>query len=595
MKLSDYVAQFVTALQVKQVFLISGGGMMHLLDSFGKQPLELICNLNEQATAICADSVGQYTKNIGVCLVTTGPGGTNAMTGVAAAFLDSTPVLMISGQCKTADSAKLRGVRQFGAQEVDVVAMATPITKYAVTVTDPTTIRYELEQAVYLAKEGRQGPVWVDIPLDVQGTDIDPASLQGFTPSTDAPKALAQTLLQTQVAEVFSLLQEAKRPLFLIGGGAVCDGREALQALLQTLQVPVLTTWRAKDLLHETHPLYVGMPGAPAYRYSNNILQNCDLLVVLGSRLNVTLTIYDEAHFATQAKKVVVDIDEQELGKLSMKDALLIKQDATAFVEALTAIATPIATDPRWMAYCNEQKAKYPLCNERQPLDNEGKVDGYYLAEVLSHHAKESDQYVGSSSGRTCGISHMGIFLKEGQRFVSSMGLGSMGFTVPSAIACCLAGGKRRTIALEGDGSLQHNIQELQLIQNYHLPIKLFVLSNEGYASIYMMQKNNFEERYVASHYQNGVAFPKMADVAKAYGLDYHCIETDDEVESVVQQVLCDDRPTLCEVRSSIYFDEIPKSMTVAHANGTFSSSALENLYPFLPAEEVCENMIKWD
>ena len=596
MKLSDYVADFLAGLSVRDIFLISGGGMMHLLDSVGKHPaIRLVCNLNEQASSICADSAGQYTGNLGVCLLTTGPGGTNAMTGVAASYLDSTPVLVISGQCKTADFASRRGVRSFGAQEVDVTAMARPVTKYAVTVTDPDSIRYHLEKAVYLARHGRKGPVWVDVPLDVQGAQIDPSALRSFSPEQEGLTAPPPDF-SGPVQETYALLQAARRPAVLIGGGLVLSGaREEFLELCGRLQIPVLSTWRAKDVLPHDDPLYFGMPGIPAPRYANYILQNCDFLLILGTRLNPALTAYDEPHFAFQAKKVMVDIDEKEIEKLDMPFALTVAADAGDFVRAMLAQANPPAGNSaqEWLAFCRKMKQKYPLENELQPLDNEGLTDGYRLAREISRQSRPEDVFVGSSSGRTCGISHMALELKSGQRFISSMGLGSMGFTVPSAIACCLASG-RRTIALEGDGSLQHNLQELQLIQTYQLPVKLFILSNRGYASIYMMQKNNFQSRFAACDPATHVVFPSLRDVAGTYGLDYLCIPDNSHIPGTVRDALKDNRPVLCEVLSSIYFDEIPKSKTIAHPDGTFSSCPLENLYPFVSEEEQRENMPDW-
>lgn len=598
MKLSDYVAHFLVSIGVHDIFLISGGGMMHLLDSVGKHTgLNLICNLNEQASSICADSYGQFTNDLGVCMLTTGPGGTNAVTGIAASFLDSTPVLAISGQCKTADFASIRGVRQFGAQEVDIVSIVTPITKYAVTVTEPVQIRYCLEKAVYLAQHGRRGPVWVDIPLDVQGAQIEPESLKGFDPITEGYVDPKPDLVRS-IGHIFDLLCQAHRPLFLIGGGLVASGaRLPFRQLAQRLGVPVLATWRAKDVFFDTDPLYFGAPGIPTTRYSNYILQNSDLLIILGTRLNPALTAYDEPHFAFQAKKVIVDIDRNEIKKLNIQWEEKIVCDAADFVSAMLLAADnhPLPKYDAWHAFCSRIKSKYPIECEVQPYDSCGLTDGYLLAKHLSDKMLPSDVFVGSSSGRTCGISHMAITLKPGQRFISSMGLGSMGFTVPSAISCCLASGKRRTIALEGDGSLQHNIQELQLIRTYQLPIKLFILSNGGYASIYMMQKNNFDGRYAACIPTTGLKFPSVKDIAATYHLTYYCIQSNDQIDSVLDLVMTDDAPVLCEVCSSIYFDEIPKSMTVAHEDGKFSSSKLENLYPFLSDEEVAQNMPRWE
>lgn len=595
MKLSDYVINYLENYGVKDIFLISGGGMMHLLDSVGKSDINVICNLNEQASAICADSYGQFSNKLGVCMLTTGPGSTNAITGISAAYLDSTPVLAISGQCKTQDNAKLRGVRQYGAQEVDIISMVNSTTKYAIQITDKNSICYHLQKAIYLATHGRKGPVWLDIPLDIQSAQINIEDLYEFNPekeglvfTTDKKK------LDSSVDKVYELLKSSTRPALLIGGGVVGAGvKREVRELIGKLKIPVLNTWRSKDVFEEDYTYYFDSPGIPAKRYSNYILQNCDLLIVVGTRLNAALTAYDEENFAFKSKKVIVDIDENELNKFKMNFELYIHADAGDFINLMINKRDKhiLPNYDKWIKYCINIKSKYPLNKEIQPYDNEGLTDGYLFAEKLSSYFNNNDVFVGSSSGRTCGISHMAVQLKKGQRFISSMGLGSMGFVVPSTISCCIASGKNRTIAIEGDGSLQHNIQELQVISNYKLPIKLFILSNNGYASIYMMQKNNFKNNFTACNKLTGIQFPNIFDVAKTYGLDYYRIENNEQIDSVLDKVMKDESPVLCEIVSSIYFDEIPKSKTVVNKDGTFSSSKLENLYPFLSKEEVSENM----
>lgn len=597
MKVSDYIAEFLVSLDIKDIFLISGGGMMHLLDSVGRRSeLNLVCNLNEQASSICADAYSQYNDNLGVCMLTTGPGGTNAITGIAASYLDSTPVLAISGQCKTADFASLRKVRQYGAQEVDIVSIVNPITKYAVKITDKDSICYHLEKAVYLAKHGRKGPVWLDIPLDIQAAQIEPDKVSHFIPEHEALEC--QPLdLTSAIEHIYHLFEQAKRPVILIGGGTVLSGaREEIKAFVDAFSIPILATWRAKDVFAEDHPLFFGLPGIPAPRYSNYILQNCDLVFILGSRLNSSLTAYDEPHFAFNAKKIIVDIDPNEINKLDMQfEEKLTVDIRTLLKEMLSQKAGKHMPDfKNWISFCKKMKQQYPLEKEQQPYDTNGLVDGYRLAKAISENSLKTDIWVGSSSGRSCGISHMAVKLKSGQRFISSMGLGSMGFTLPFAIACCLSSGKRRTLAIEGDGSLQHNIQELQLITNYQLPVKLFILSNSGYASIYMMQKNNFKSNFAACNKDTHVLFPLIKDIAECYHIDYYLIEKDEQADEIIKKVMADERPVLCEVTVSLFFDEIPKSMTVVHPDGSFSSSQLENLYPFLEEHEIEANMPSW-
>jgi len=595
MKLADYVANFLTENGIKDLFLISGGGIMHLLDSVAKQEgLNLVFNLNEQATGICADSYAQYTNHLGACLVTTGPGATNAVTGCAGAWLDSSPVLYISGQTKTADMGQLKGLRQFGAQEVAIVPIVTPITKYAVTVMQADEIKYHLEKAVYLATHGRRGPVWIDIPLDIQGSQVELQNLKGFDPELEG--LLESYTVETDViSKVYDLINNSKRPVVLMGHGVTASGKgENLRQLLDDFRMPALATWRAKGIYGDDDELFMGSPGIPTTRYSNYVLQNSDFLLIIGSRLNPAITAYAEDNFAPNAIKVIVDIDINEINKLTILFDLKINTDAGVFTESLISNKDKYIKKSResWIEYCVNIKAKYPLSKEVQPLDNEGKVDGFMFADKLSDYITSEDVVVGSSSGRTCGISHMALKLKREQKFITSMGIGSMGWCLPSAIACCVASGKQRTILLEGDGSLQHNIQELALINTYKLPIKLFVYSNSGYASIYVMQKNNFDSNYSGCNKECGVNFPNMKSIALTYDLDYYVIKSNNEINTVLEKVMKDDRPVLCEVEGSINFDEIPKSKTIAYNDGTFSSSKLEYLYPFIDLTEHNENII---
>lgn len=596
-KVSDYIMQFLVDHGIRDLFLISGGGMMHLLDAAARQEgLNLVFNLNEQASSICGESYAQFTGHLGACMVTTGPGATNAVTGCAGAWLDSTPVLYISGQCKTEQMGQLRGLRIYGAQEVAIVPCVKPITKYAVTVLRAREIRYHLEKAYYLATHGRRGPVWIDVPLDIQGASVDTDELPGFDAEAEG-LAENHTVDTAAIEKIYDLLNAARRPAILIGHGVVAAHRQqAARDLAESFRIPVLATWRAKGVFGDEEPLFMGSPGIPAPRFSNYVLQNCDFLLIVGARLNAAVTAYDEPRFAPLAQKVMVDIERGEIDKLHMDFAVTLEADAADFLDAFAAAESRFVPQDRtaWLDYCTRMKEKYPLNREKQPLDQEGKTDGYRFADRLSDYARPDDVFVGSSSGRTCGISHLAFRLKRGQDFVTSMGIGAMGWTVPSAIACCVASGKRRTLALEGDGSLQHNLQELQLIRTYGLPIKLFVLENGGYASIYAMQRNNFESRFAGCTPDSGLVLPDLPAVAALYGLPYYCIHSDGEIDDVLRAVMADDAPCLCQVEGSIRFDEIPKSVTVAHPDGTFSSSRLENLYPFVSEEEQRENMPDW-
>lgn len=596
-KVSDYIMEFLVNHGIKDLFLVSGGGMMHLLDSAGRNPnLNLIFNLNEQASGICADSYAQYTGNLGACMLTTGPGATNAVTGCAGAWVDSTPAIFISGQCKTEQMGQLMGLRIYGAQEIAIVPCVKPITKYAITVLKKEEISYHLEKAIYLATHGRKGPVWIDVPLDIQGASVEIDDLIHFN-ERDENIYTSKEIREEDIRKVFKLMNKAQRPVFLIGHGVVASHREQeIRKLAELFQVPVLATWRAKGVFGDEEPLYMGSPGVPATRYSNYVLQNADFLLIIGTRLNPAITAFDENHFAYNATKVMVDIEREEIEKLDIDFELSIEADAADFIDALIKYKDIYHNCDRlvWLDYCSRMKQKYPLENEIQPEDNEGKVDGFLFANRLSHYSSANDVVVGSSSGRTCGISHMAYRLKKGQRFVTSMGIGAMGWCIPSAIACCIASERKRTLVMEGDGSLQHNIQELALINTYHLPIKIFVFSNGGYASIFSMQRNNFESRLFGCNKDSGLELANIRKVADLYNMPYYHIGNNDEIDSVLGLIMNDNQPCLCEVEASIFFDEIPKSMTIVNSDGSFSSSKLEMLYPFIGMEEQCDNMPEW-
>lgn len=586
-KVSDYVFQKLRETGVDTVFTLTGGGIMHLVNSLGESGMTYVCCHHEQACAIAAQAYGMYHDRLGVCLVTTGPGGTNALTGTAAAYMDSTPVLFLSGQVKREDFASLRGVRQFGAQENDIVSMARPVTKYAVTVADSADIRYELEKAVHLAETGRKGPVWVDIPLDIQAELVDEDALRGYVPPQEACDGAE---VRRGVETLVEALETAERPLILMGhGAAVSHGGSLIREIAQRQRIPVLSTWRARGILDAEEPLFFGSPGLQAPRYSNLIVQSCDLLLVLGSRLDNMITAFSEEHFAFRAKKVIVDIDENELSKLKMPQAVKIKADCGAFLEALAKRLPQTEAGRRdfsdWAERCAACRAQFPLEGERQSVT--AGVDLYRATLALSGACEEDDAIVVSSTSRCNTAGHMAFRHKAGQRVLSSMGLGSMGFALPSAVGAWFAARRGRVVVLEGDGSLQLNLQELQTIVHYRIPAKLFIFNNRGYAAISTMQERNFGGHYVGCNAQSGVTMPDLRKIAQAYGLPYFHIDRNEEIESVVKAAMEAEGPVICGIAGASSFDEIPKCISSVDENGKRVSAALENPYPFLSEEEL--------
>lgn len=591
MNLSDYVFRTVAAAGVKHVFMVPGGGAMHLNLALGRCPgLTVVSNLHEQACAIAAENYGKATNDLGVALVTAGPGGTNAVTGVAGAWLDSTPCLFISGQAKRADLAGSLGVRNFGVQEVDIVSIVGPITKYAVTVLDPGTIRFHLEKAIHIARTGRPGPVWIDIPLDVQSVDVDPDGMSGFRPE---PPAAAPDL-EAQVSRTIDLLNGSERPVLFAGNGVRLGHAEPeLFEAIDALGIPVLTTWLAHDIVPNDHPLFIGRPGSVAPRGSNYALQNSDFLLAIGNRLDLVITGYSHENFARAAKKVVVDIDPNELGKLKMPTELRVAADARAFLLELLRQRSRIRhaqSRGRWLARCKEWLARYPVVTSGF-RGEKGAVSTYVLADTLSDLLAPDDFIVSGSSGAAIEIFLLAYRVRSGQRVFLTSALGAMGYGLPAAIGACLGGGGRRTICAEGDGSLQLNSQELATLARLQLPVKLFVLNNDGYSSIRTSQMRYFGTT-VGCDPESGLVFPDTVRLAGAYGLPTATIRNQDNLAAELRAVLETPGPVVCDVK--LPRDEIraPSLASARRADGSMVSRPLEDLWPFLDRDELRQNML---
>ena len=591
-KVSDYLMKFISRQQVKHVFVFPGGGAMHLVDSVGKCPaLGFVCNLHEQACAICAEAYSQCSGNLGVVLVTTGPGGTNAVTGVAGAWLDSTPMMVFSGQVKRADLATGRGLRQMGPQEIDIISIVRPITKYAVTIDEPDSIRYHLEKALYLAKDGRPGPVWLDIPLDVQSAMVDEKKLEGFSPE-ELPKD--NEILRKKIATVIELINQAKRPVILAGNGVRLAGAlDDFLTLIDSLNIPVLTTWKAIDFLAEDHPLYAGRPGITGQRGANFAQQNSDCIIMLGTRMDLLQLAFDHKHFAREAKKVMVDIDPNEIEKLGAKIDVPICADAGEVIRELLKSKNKIKQQDRssWINRVKEWNERYPVILP-QYRDDKDVVNIYVLTDVLSDILTGDDVVIPGSSGQCSEIFLQSFRVKEGQRILNTPGLGAMGFGLPASIGACLASGKHRTICINGDGGFQLNIQELETVRRLNLPIKYFILNNHGYASIKATQRNNFAGHYVACDASSGLTLPDTVKLAGAYGIKTACIENHDNIREKVKEVLEMSGPVICGVTVSIDQVVAPKVISKLNPDGTVVSKPMEDMWPFLDREEFKKNMI---
>ena len=595
LRLADYVAAFVAEQGVDCVFLVPGGGAMYLDDAFGMaEGLDYVANHHEQASSIAAEAYARINGRLGCALVTTGPGGANAVTGCAGAWIESVPVLYISGQVKRADLIGASGVRQMGPQELDIVSIVRPITKYAVTMLDPADIRLHLEKAVHLATTGRRGPVWIDIPLDVQNAKIDPTLLPGFTP----PEAETShgLRLEGQCEEVLALLAKAERPIILAGHGVrLAEAAAEFRALYETLQIPVATTWNAMDLIPADHPLSVGKPGVVALRAPNFAIQNSDLIIAIGARLDNVVTAYNPGKFGRCAQKIMVDVDPAELGKFDGVDgfAMRIEADARAFISALLPLAR--AQEPRargaWLARCAEWKRRYPI-NDGAPFPKSGPIGHFHLTQALSDELPAHMMIVTGSSGLAVEFFYTGFQNKEGQRVFLTSGLGAMGYGLPAMIGAYMASDRRPFVGLESDGSLMMNLQEMQTIATLNLPLRLFVFNNKGYASIRNTQRNYFEGRYVGSGPAAKLEIPDLLDVARTFGWDAFRISDAADLSSGLQRALAHKGPLLVDVE--LVADEalFPKSAALPQPDGSMRSMPLEDMSPLLPREEFRANMI---
>jgi len=593
-KLSDFVLEFIAEKGVKHIFLLPAGGSMHLVDSLGRnQRIEFIVNLHEQACAVAAEAYAQYTNNLGVALVTTGPGGTNTLTGVAAAWQDSTPCLFLSGQVKRSDMMGKRGVRQMGFQEINIVDIVKPMTKYAITVDNPDAIKYHLEKAVYLAKNGRPGPVWLDIPLDVQSSTIDETRLKSFNPSEiNNDNDLAA--LHNSVLQTIELINQSVRPVILAGNGIrLSNGLDLFLKLVELIKIPILTTWKAIDFFDEEYQYYIGRPGSVGQRAANFAQQNSDLIINIGARLDLGQTGYNHTNFARNAKKVMVDIDAAEINKMQMKIDIPICYDASLFLKEFLNNTEKIVNKDRskWLNTCLAWKKKYPVILPEY-YEEKDFVNDYVLIDLLSKELGDNDVLVPGSSGACSERTMQAFKVKKGLRIFNSEALGPMGFGIPAAIGACIASGLKRTICIDGDGGFVMNIQELETIRRLNLPIKFFILNNKGYASIRASQNNYFNRRYVGSSIDSGLTLPDFCKVSFSYGIESLPIRTNRELIEKLNFILSSYGPIICELFVNPDQLTMPRIQNVQKSDGTMISKPMEDLWPFLDRDEFLSNMI---
>lgn len=592
MKLSNYIADFFASHHVNTVFTVVGGGAMHLNDSFGHHNgIHCIYNHHEQASAIAAEGYAKLKCKPAIVCVTSGPGTTNALTGVAGAWVDSIPMIVISGQTKTTLLLERSGLplRCLGNQEINIVPIVKNITKYAVTITEPTNIRYELEKALQLATTGRPGPVWLDIPLDVQGSQVNPENLDGYEPEEKcsyAPKT-------EDVDIIIQKLQTAKRPVIYAGNGIrIADAYPEFKSLIDALNIPVVTAWNSIDLMETEDLRYVGRAGTMGDRAGNFAVQNSDFLLSLACRLNIYQSGYDVSSWARGAYTAVVDIDPYELQKPTIRVDQPICCDVKQFMQTLThdwSVSDIRTACTDWNKQCVAWKKTYPVVQPEQYAAKQANV--YAFIDTLSRHLPENSITV-AANGSASVVGSQTFHISRGNRFLINDDLSSMGYELPAAIGACVANGKKEVICLAGDGSIQMNLQELQTVLTNKLPIKIFLINNDGYQQIRLTQTKVFHSNYVGLGPDSGdLEFPNFQKLAEAYGYPYFSCTENRNLPSVIDETLHHAGPVICEIFVDKAQGYEPKSAAKVLPDGRIVSPPLEDMAPFLPHEELAANM----
>lgn len=595
-RVADYIADVLVKNGIEHVFTITGGGAMHLNDGLGhKEGLQCIYNHHEQACAIAAESYARIHNKIAAVCVTTGPGGTNAITGVVGGWLDSIPMLILSGQVRYDTTARYTGlnIRAYGDQEYDIVKVAQHMTKYAEMVINPQDIRYCLEKALYLAQTGRPGPAWLDIPLNVQAAYVETEELIGYEPEAEQETAVPK-VTDEQAKQIIHKIRTAKRPVFNAGNGIrIAGAAEAFWRVAEKLNIPVVTGWDSIDLMWDVHPLYTGRAGIMGDRSGNWAVQNSDLLFSVGSRLSIRQVGYNYKSWAREAYTIINDVDAEELKKPDIHVDFPVWADAKDLLEAIERNLDNVADEDiqqEWRKRCVRWKQEYPVVQEKH-FKQKGLVNVYAFIGALSSRLPEGQLTV-VGNGSACVVGSHGYVIKEGQRFIINSAVASMGYDLPAAIGACIASGRAETICISGDGSIQMNIQELQTIIHHRLPIKIFIINNNGYHSIRQTQKNFFGEPMVGIGAESGdLSFPSFEKLAWAYGYPYQKISDNSEVEKVAE-ALALEGPCICEIFVDTEQKFEPKAASRRLSDGTMVSAPLEDMAPFLPREELKEQMV---
>lgn len=589
-KVAKYISAFLVEHGITDCFMITGGGAMHLDDAIGHEKgIHCVFNHNEQATSIAAEGYTRMTGKLAAVCVTSGPGGTNAITGVMGGWVDSIPMFVLSGQVKretTTWSCEELGLRQLGDQEFDIIHSVSNMTKYCVMLTNPQEVAYHLEKALYLALDGRGGPVWIDIPLDVQGAMVETDELIHFHPEQE--KTWQIPSVTTEVAEtILSKIRNAKAPLILVGTGIrLGAAEEFLLQLVDKLKIPVVTAWNANDVLAADSPYFAGMPGTVGTRPGNFAIQNCDLLLSLGCRLNIRMIGYNHYDFAKNAYKIIVDIDPRELSKPTIRPDMPINADVKDLIQKLLSCEfTPEKKHEEWLSWCQDLVKRYPAACESYHREDGGLINPYTFIDKLFNHLNKDDRII-CGNGSACVITFQAGKIKQGQRMFTNSGCAAMGYGLPAALGVAVSDNSRRTVCIDGDGSIMMNIQELATIAQNKLDMKIIILNNNGYHSIRQTQTNLFQPPFIGIDHESGVGFPDFKLLSAAFGLGYFTLSNEEECDSVLNEFLNCQGPCICEAIVDPNQNFAPKSSSKVLPDGRIVSPSLDDMAPFLDREE---------
>lgn len=589
-KVAKYISEFLVKNGIKDCFMVTGGGAMHLDDALGHQEgLHCVFNHHEQACSIAAEGYTRLTGKLAAVCVTSGPGGTNAITGVMGGWLDSIPMFVLSGQVKretTIWSCPELNLRQLGDQEFDIIGSVSNMTKYAVMVTNPQEIAYHLEKALFLATNGRGGPVWLDIPLDVQGAMVEKDELIHFDSAIEKPWQVSE-VKKDVVEAIVKKIKEAKAPLFLAGTGIrLGDAENELLAVLDKYKIPVVTAWNANDTVAFDNPYFAGMPGTVGTRPGNFAVQNCDLLISLGCRLNIRMIGYNHYDFAKNAYKIIIDIDPRELVKPTIKPDMPVNADVKDVLAKLLEVEyVPCQEHEAWVKWCQELQKQYPATLDEYRHDDNELINPYVFMDKLFAQLKNDDRII-CGNGSACVITFQASKVKQGQRMFTNSGCAAMGYGFPAAVGVAVADNSKRTICLDGDGSVMMNIQELATVAYNKLNVKLIILNNNGYHSIRQTQTNLFKPPFIGIDGESGICFPDFGKLADAFGLPYFKLDSEQNCDEILEQLLNFEGPCVCEAVVDPSQNFAPKSSSKVLPDGRITSPSLDDMAPFLDRDE---------